>query len=49
MNKLVKTILGISQSMSINIKDKKIIDLFIGYPIIRSSLTLELIRSANHD
>ena len=49
MNKLVKTILGISQSMSINIKDKKIIDLFIGYPIIRSSLTHELIRSANHD
>ena len=35
--------------MSINIKDKKIIDLFIGYPIIRSLLTLELIRSANHD
>ena len=27
MNKLVKTILGISQSMSINIKDKKIITL----------------------
>ena len=49
MNKLVKTILGISQSMSINIKDKKIIDLFICYPIIRSLLTLELIRSANHD
>jgi hypothetical protein len=49
MNKLVKTILGISQSMSINIKDNKIIDLFIGYPIIRSLLTLELIRSANHD
>ena len=50
MNKLVKTILGISQSMSINIKDKKIIDLsIIGYLIIRPSLTLELIRSAYHD